>query len=176
MSRLLSLLALLALTMFISCSSISKKDCSKNMMDLGLTHGRSGSQKNYLEDVRKLCSDRNPTLDLEAYQKGFETGWTEFCLPHKGFEIGKRGDRYISFCPKERESQFREKYLVGKRVFELKDTEEEMVEKMEELKPTIETVSTDFDDYNKIKLELESVKRELQVLEVEGIRDTFKFR
>jgi uncharacterized coiled-coil DUF342 family protein len=90
--------------------------------------------------------------------------------------MGKRADRYFSFCPAERESQFREKYLVGKHHFELKDTEAEIVGKINDLRPDINKNATDYDLYTKLQLELEKVKREIQALEVEGNSNTFNFR
>ena len=146
------------------------------MMDLGLSQGRAGSPKIYTDDLRRICSNSHPAIDLESYEKGFRQGWTEYCLPKRGYEMGKRADRYFSFCPTEREALFREKYLLGKHHFELKDVEVEILEKMEELKPTINESSADFDAYNKLQKELEKTRRDIQAIEVEGMRDSFMFR
>lgn len=169
------LISLVSLTL-ISCSTISKKDCDKNMRELGLAQGRAGSPKKYTDDLRNVCMGRNPNIDLEAYEKGFYQGWMEYCLPNRAFEMGKRSDRYFSFCPAERESMFREKYLIGKHVFELKDEEEELKERLEELKPTITTNSADSDEYHKIQKGLDKLRSEIQALEVEGAKNTFMFR
>jgi hypothetical protein len=168
---LITTLSILAL----SCSTIKKQDCTKDMHALGLFHGRAGSPKKYTDEIRNRCMGNNPNIDLEGYEKGFNQGWMEYCLPNRAFEMGKRSDRYFSFCPAEREAMFREKYLVGKHHAELKDTEEEIVEKIEEIRPTINESATNFDDYTKLQKELEKVRRDIQALEVEGLKSTFKF-
>lgn len=160
----------------LSCSTISKKDCSKDMKSFGLTQGRAGSPKKYTDDLRDKCLSRNPDIDLEGYEKSFYQGWMEYCMPNKAFDMGKRADRYISFCPADREALFREKYLVGKHYAELKDVEDDMVDKLNDIKPKINDSSIDFDNYTKLKLELEKIRREMQALEVEGLKSTSKLR
>lgn len=172
--RLLTLLSVAILAS--SCSTITKKDCAKDMNALGLSQGRAGSPKKYTDDLRNKCSNHVPAIDLEAYEKGFYQGWMEYCLPNKAFELGKKSDRYFSFCPPERESSFREKYLVGKHHAELKDVESDIIEKMDEVKPHISESATQLDDYTKLQKELEKVRRDIQALEVEGSKSNFKFR
>ena len=176
MSLPLQLSLVLPLFLVTSCSTIRKKDCLKDMTNLGLTQGRSGSPKIYTEELRKACSKKNPNIDLEAYEKGFYQGWMEYCLPNKAYEMGKRSDRYFSFCPVQHETLFREKYLVGKHFNELSDVEDEILEKIEEIKPTINESSSNYDEYTKLQKELEKVRRDMQALEVEGLKNTFKFR
>lgn len=146
------------------------------MKDLGLFHGRNGSPKKYTDELRDTCMRSHPSIDLESYEKGFYQGWMEYCLPNRAFEMGKKADRYISFCPAEREAGFREKYLLGKHHYELKDVEEEIVSKMEELKPTISTSTSDLDEHSKLQKELDKTRREIQAIEVEGAKNSFNFR
>ena len=172
--NILILLTVVALS--ISCSTISKKDCNKDMNTLGLSQGRAGSPKKYTDELRSKCSNVENMIDLEAYEKGFYQGWMEYCLPNKAFELGKRSDRYFSFCPPEREPYFRQSYLTGKHHAELKDVESDILDKMNEIKPQINESTTRLNDFNKLKTELEKTKREIQSLEVEGSKNTFKFR
>ena len=159
-----------------SCSTISKKDCHKDMNALGLSQGRAGSPKKYTDELRNKCSSVEPLINLEAYEKGFYQGWMEYCLPHKAYELGKTSDRYISFCPPNKEASFRQKYLVGKHHAELKDVESDIVEKMNSIKSQTSENSSRLNDYTKLQIELEKVKREIQALEVEGSKNDFKFR
>lgn len=146
------------------------------MNALGLSQGRAGSPKKYTDQLRDTCLASKPDIDLEAYEKGFYQGWMEYCLPNKAFELGKHSDRYISFCPPEREASFREKYLIGKHHAELKDVETDMLDKLEDMKPKINDSASNLDDYTKLQKELEKVRREIQALEVEGLKNNFKFR
>lgn len=168
---LLSLSLLIALT--TGCSTITKKDCSADMMQFGLAQGKAGSPKKYTDDIRSTCMGSHPNINLEAYEKGFYQGWAEYCTPNKAFEMGKKSDRYFSFCPPEREKQFRAKYLIGKHHAELKDIEEEFLEDMEKNKPGPNASSETLELQNKLKLGLEQVRREIQALEVEGLSSKF---
>ena len=137
-----------ALTLLSSCSSINKKDCDKDMMSLGLSQGRAGSSKKYTDELRKVCSGKNPNIDLESYEKGFYTGWMQYCLPNKAFE---------------------------KRYYELKDSESSIISKIEDLRPNISKSASALEDYNQLSKELESVRRDLIQTEIEGRKDNFKF-
>ena len=169
------LLLMLLIVLLPSCSTITKKNCTADMMQLGLSHGKSGSATKYTDELRSTCRRSHPSINLEDYEIGFYQGWREYCLPNKAFEMGKKSDRYFSFCPPEREKQFREKYLIGKHHAELKDIEEELVGELEKNKPGTGTTSATIDIYNKLKLELEKVRREIQVLEVVGLSNKFNF-
>ena len=99
-----------------ACSSIDKRDCDKDMQELGLRHGRMGSPKKFTDDIRNICSNRQPPVDLERYEKGFTLGWIEYCRPVNALLLGKADDQYVSYCPENRENVFHEKYLIGKRI------------------------------------------------------------
>ena len=167
---------LFILLLSASCSTISKKDCNKDMYTLGHSQGMAGSPKKYTDDIRSKCSNNETPIDLEAYEKGFFQGWMEYCLPNKAFELGKKSDRYFSFCPPERESYFRKSYLIGKHHAELKDVESDIIDKMNDIKNSINENAARLNDYSKLKAELEKVKREIQSLEVEASKNNFKFR
>lgn len=173
----LRLFALLSLPfIFLSCSTISKKDCGKNMTALGLEQGRAGSPKKYTDKLRDTCSNHEPAIDLEAYEKGFYQGWSEYCTPVRAFELGQRADRYFSFCPAEQESLFREKYLMGKQYAELKELEADMVEKQNEMKPHMNDSAQNLNDYSMLQKEIDKTRRDLQALEVQVKKSSFKLR
>ena len=90
------------------------------MKTLGLNHGKHGLS-NYSDEVRNVCISNDKSVNIEAYQIGFNMGWSDFCTPFHGFELGEKGDIYKSSCPAEKENLFREKYLIGKKVYEKKD-------------------------------------------------------
>jgi hypothetical protein len=165
-------LTLLTLLLAISCSSIiSKDDCKKDMKLLGLDHGKRGLP-NLSEELRRVCLTSSETVSLEAYQTGFNMGWSNFCTPFQGFEMGKKGDLYKSFCPPEKEDLFHEKFLIGKNVYEKKDQVSDIEEKIKELKATAEKDSASQaskDDLKRTEDYVLSLKREIQALEQKGM-------
>jgi hypothetical protein len=151
-----------------SCSSlITKEDCQKDMYNLGLDHGKHGGA-NLVENIRRVC--RND-LKLEAYTIGFKIGWSDFCTPFHGFEMGKKADNYRSFCPAEKEILFREKYLIGKIVFEKIDQQHDIEDKIKELSGQLEKDKSDIAIQDELKINkenLNSLKREIQFFELRG--------
>lgn len=138
---------------------------------MGLDHGKRG-MPSLLEEVRKVCVTSDGFVNLEAYQTGFNMGWSDFCTPFHGFEIGKRGDLYKSFCPPEKEELFREKFLIGKKVYEKKDQVIEVEEKIKDLSNLSERDSTSValkDELKKYQDYLRNLRREIQALEQQGM-------
>lgn len=167
----LKFLFLCSLPLFlVGCSTITKKDCHKNMYELGLSHGKDGSAKKYTDDLAKVCLERNPEINLADYEKGFYKGWENFCLPSTAYEMGKNDEIYVSFCPANRETQFRQKYLLGKEYNDIKNAEYEVNDKIKELKGATDKASQD--EYFKYLKALDHIKKKLMQLEVESKKDT----
>ena len=107
---------------------------------MGLDQGKRGLN-NLSENIRKVCITNDKTVNLEAYQAGFKIGWSIFCSPSNGYQMGKKADLYKSFCPDDKEDLFREKFLIGKKVNEKFDQVSELEDKIKELtKATIRCI------------------------------------
>lgn len=163
------------LFLITSCSGISKKDCQKDMYLLGIEHGKAGSQVMHTEELQKVCAKNDISLDLHRYQQGFYKGWEEFCLPNRAYKMGQEGDRYFSFCPKEREHMFREKYLLGKQYNELKESEEDLDDKIRELKKEAGTDPVKFQELQKFEKYLQKIQIDIRSIEVEAQKNNFYF-
>lgn len=164
-------LILLLSSCLSSCSTlITKEDCKKNMRILGIEHGKRG-YSNLSEDIRKNCTTTTEFLNLEAYQDGFKMGWSDHCTAFQGYEMGRKGDLYKSFCPSEKEDLFHEKFLIGKKVYEKNDQITDLEEKIKDLSQAIEKDNTSIstkDELKKNQDELLSLKRDIQRLEQKG--------
>lgn len=160
---------LFALITFNSCSSVvSKDDCKKDMLELGLEHGKKGLNK-LTDEVRSACISAEQTLDLELYEKGFNMGWSSYCIPFNGFDMGRKGDIYKSYCPPEKEELFREKFLIGKKVNEKKDQVSEIQEKIKELSVGSDISALEKEELKKLKDYLQTLNRDIQILEQQGM-------
>jgi hypothetical protein len=151
--------------LFNSCSSlVTKEDCKKDIKGLGIEHGKKGLSK-LTDEVRSTCGDR---IDTELYERGFAMGWSSHCTPFNGFEMGRKGDTYKSFCPPEKEKLFREKFLIGKTVYEKKDQLSEIEDKIKDLKPSAEKDLASKDELNKLQDRFNLMEHEIQTLEQQG--------
>lgn len=155
-----------------SCSTIDKKDCSKDMFALGLKQGQLGSPRKYTDQIRNVCSHHRPPVELDKYEAGFKEGWNEFCRPSNALAMGKSAEHYISFCPENKEVMFREKYLIGKRINELKDMQEELTDELHDLRLEANGDNDKHDEIKKREKDLFELNRTIQNLEIDGLRDT----
>ncbi|MDO9184008.1 MAG: DUF2799 domain-containing protein [Bacteriovorax sp.] len=161
-------LAIFVLILTTSCSSvISKNDCKKDMNAFGLDHGKHGLSS-LADELRRVCTTGESSVDLQAYQTGFNMGWSDFCTTFHGFEMGRKGDLYKSFCPLDKEELFHEKFLIGKKVYEKNDQVTEIEEKIKDLNPQAAQDLSKKEELIKIKDYLLALKREIQGLEQKG--------
>ena len=140
---------------------------------MGHTQGSKGLA-NLSDDIRKVCLKGQTSVDLEEYEKGFAMGWNEYCTPFHGFDNGRKGDLYKSFCPPEKEELYREKFLVGKKVYEKKDQVIEVKEKIKELNSNTDRDNSTKDELNKLEEYLRLLNREIQSLEQNGMSPVHK--
>lgn len=152
-----------------SCSSlVSKEDCKKDMSALGFEHGRKGQNK-LTEQVRKACINNETTVNLEQYEIGFNKGWDEYCSPIHGYQMGKKGDIYKSYCPPEKEDLYHEKFLIGKKIYEKKDQVNDLEEKIKDLLAAPEQNIAAKDELRRYQEYLLKINREIQTLEQKGM-------
>lgn len=151
-----------------SCTTVTNKsDCKKDMNVLGFEHGSRG-HSNLSDEVRKVCGTNEKTLNYDSYQKGFITGWINYCTPFRGFEMGKKGDIYKSYCPAEKEALFHEKFLTGKRLVDKKDQVNDLEEKIKELSSNSEKDLPVQAELKKLQENLRDLNRDIQRLEQDG--------
>lgn len=155
-----------------SCSTIDKKDCSKDMYEFGLKQGQMGSPRKYTDQLRNVCSHHQPPVELDKYEAGFKQGWSDYCRPANALALGKSAEHYVSYCPDSKEVMFREKYLIGKRINELKDMQEEMADELHDLRLEANGDSDKHDEIKKREKDLFELNRTIQNLEIDGLRDT----
>jgi len=155
-----------------SCSTIDKKDCSKDMFELGLKQGQMGSPQKYTDQIRNVCTHHQPPVELDKYEAGFKHGWSDYCRPANALTLGKSAEPYVSYCPENKEVMFREKYLIGKRINELKDIQEEMADELQELRLEASGDNDKLDEIKKKEKDLFELNRTIQNLEIDGLKDT----
>ncbi len=161
------LLLISQLLLPVACSSINQSDCKRDMLTFGREHGAKGLIK-LTDEIQKVCQNYEPHVDLEKYENGFNQGWAQYCTPLSGFENGRKGDLYKSFCPVDKEEIFREKYLIGKKIFEKNDLEIELEDKIKSLSSSGELDLAAKSELSKLKEVLINLKREIQRLEQNG--------
>lgn len=118
-SVLLSALVLL----FSGCVSMSVSECQlADWRAIGYEDGLRGRASSQISEHRQACAKHGVVPDQSAYRTGYQEGVREYCVPEKGFELGKRGASYNGFCPEDLQQGFLEGYRHGKEQYKLKRT------------------------------------------------------
>ena len=163
----LLILAILLTILVSSCSTISRSDCKKDMFSFGKDHGLKGLSK-LTDDIRKVCVRSDATVDLKAYEDGFLLGWSSFCTSFHAYESGRKAETYLSFCPEAKENLFREKYLIGKKVYDKSEQVLDLEDRIENFKKKTQLNTNEQIELARLKEELQLLKRDIQLLEVKG--------
>jgi hypothetical protein len=83
--------------------------------------------------------------------------------------MGEKGDSYKSFCPKDKEDLFHEKFLIGKKINEKRDQVSELEDKIKDFSQTTEKDPSMKEELIQSEASLLALKREIQSLEQKGM-------
>jgi hypothetical protein len=120
---------LLVLLVFVSCSTLEKKECQDmDWLDKGLQDGSDGESN--LDQYQKECSKHGVEVSKEKYETGLTEGLRKFCTYDNGYEFGKNGKSHFNDCPFN--SDFKKGHDEA-----LADIEDEKEKKEEDLKKAV---------------------------------------
>lgn len=117
--RCLPYAALASVLVLGGCASMSPEECrSADWYDVGQHDGQSGRSRSNIESHAKACGEVHISPDRGLYQKGWARGIVSYCTPQNGMEVGRRGGSYSGSCPAELDPAFRERYRLGREVYD----------------------------------------------------------
>ena len=137
------------------------------MFNFGKDHGLKGLNK-LTDDLRRVCVRSDATVDLKAYEDGFLLGWSSYCTSFHAYESGRKAENYMSYCPAAKEQLYREKYLIGKKVFDKTEQVIELEDRIESFKNKSQLSTNEQIELSRLKDDLQKIKSEIQLLEVQG--------
>lgn len=80
------------------CGGWSKTKCStSNFEAIGYERGSKGLS-NRGDSIYGACLKKEVTIDIQTYNKGYESGLRVFCTDSKGFEAGRLGKELHKVC------------------------------------------------------------------------------
>lgn len=117
---ILGSIALLTFVLSQGCATLSKEEClSADWRIIGYEDGSRGFSSQRISQHREACNDHGITPDFDAYLDGHGQGIRKYCVPAKGFALGRSGKRYGGICPGDLEGAFLAAYDEGKAVYQL---------------------------------------------------------
>lgn len=84
---------------------------------IGFADGTTGTSAARINDHAKACAEVGVRPDLDAYLRGREQGFVNYCQPANGFAVGRSGGMPNSTdCPEHMKPAFHEQYQRGYQV------------------------------------------------------------
>jgi hypothetical protein len=110
-----NLLGLLLCGIFLNgCATLSKEDCLRgDWFAIGKADGKEGRRPDYVDLHTQACAEHKVRPDLVAYQRGRAEGLNLYCIPHNGFELGRKVETYEGICPANLQEEFLKAYVAG---------------------------------------------------------------
>lgn len=121
LSYLLHITLVMVIVILSGCNTLSKNEClSADWNLIGYQDGYNGFEKSRLKRHQQSCAQYRVTPNLEQYLDGYTRGNQEFCQPENGFHQGVKGYTFVNTCAGEFSQQFRDAYLQGRAIYDLK--------------------------------------------------------
>ncbi len=119
MKRAISLISMLFLGLWLNgCATLSKDECrTADWRTIGYEDGSRGFSSQRISDHREACAEYGIAPDFDSYLAGHNEGIRLYCVPHRGFQLGRRGASYPGICPADLEQQFLANYRHGQKVY-----------------------------------------------------------
>ena len=113
-------LAILSLLWFQGCATLSEEEClSADWRTIGFEDGTRGHTTQRIGKHREACADYGVAPNYENYLAGHREGVRQYCVPARGFSLGRSGKRYNGVCPTDLENAFLAAFDDGQVVYRL---------------------------------------------------------
>ncbi|WP_144393767.1 DUF2799 domain-containing protein [Pleionea sediminis] len=113
-------LAMMSMMLLSSCATLSEEECRiADWQTIGYEDGLRGLLTSRISQHREACADVGVKPDLQSYLAGHKRGLVQFCVPNKGFDLGRRGGRYNGVCSGPAEHEFLRGYRSGQQIHQL---------------------------------------------------------
>ncbi|PVV11081.1 MAG: hypothetical protein B6D77_07450 [gamma proteobacterium symbiont of Ctena orbiculata] len=99
------------------CASMGKDECMvADWQAIGYEDGAKGHALSHLSNHRKACSEYGITPDMNRYEQGRLAGLEEYCIPSKGYALGKSGKKLNRVCKAPLAREFEQAWSDGLKV------------------------------------------------------------
>jgi hypothetical protein len=161
MEDCLKKLGFICLLLLVSCSTLTKKDCSTlNWEKIGEDDGAMGLRKSVYVQHAVKCHKKP---DRSAYMKGREAGLKRFCTPQGLYQRGHSGGLYLGECA-EFTTLLKDAFQLGRDTYREEEEIKEFKFKIEELenKLKFDVAADDYDERSVIMDDIKILKSQIK--------------
>lgn len=124
-----------------SCATISEEQClAGNWEDRGYKDGINGVSRDRIVDYVDTCSTHGAQVDRISYLKSYEKGLTYYCVPEKGYALGRGGSSYNSVCTGPQAEGFRLAYDEGRFEYDVETEHKRLIKALEQTEEALDDV------------------------------------
>lgn len=111
---------LLGSSLLSSCATMSKDECMHaDWYIKGLDDASQGYALSRIAEHSKACARAKVTPVIKDYEDGHKKGARLYCVPEKGYSVGRDGSSYNGICPQDLESNFLRAYRDGQELYSI---------------------------------------------------------
>lgn len=162
--------------MIIGCATLTEDQCTRgNWYEIGIQDGANGyAQRERFQKHQTACREYGVTIKPALYEKGYQEGIKQYCVPSNGFRLGKSGTFYGNVCPPGLEAAFLRQYQIGAEVFQLETQLSSTYRIISDVEDRLDAEKDDSrkrslrDDLTRLTREKDELQRRLIVMELKG--------
>jgi len=118
---------------------MNEEEClTADWYGIGYEDGAMGRGAAFIGNRREACAKHGVTPDLEAYNEGRVSGLDTYCVPARGFTVGRSGGAYEGVCQGRAEDDFLMGYRAGQDLGNIERELGEVKAELDSAKNTIE--------------------------------------
>lgn len=148
MSYRLIFCSLVALGLFLiqGCATLSKEEClSADWHVIGYEDGSRGFTTQRIRKHREACAEYGIAPSFEVYMSGHREGVRHYCVPARGFSLGRNGKRYNGVCPAYLENAFLAAFDEGRAVYQLQKETNQLQQDVRHARSEQETLTQEIE-------------------------------
>ncbi len=137
-------IAFLPLWLAAGCATMSPEECrNANWRDVGLRDGQQGAALSHLDGRIKDCAESGVSVNTHAYLDGRAYGLRNYCRIENAMVMGLNGGYYQGVCPPDVDFVFRQRFQIGRAVYDLRAEVRGLDQRIESLERQLRATNQD---------------------------------
>ncbi|HAO20379.1 MAG TPA: DNA repair protein [Desulfobacteraceae bacterium] len=162
-------MSLILAVMISGCATLSQEQCKQgDWQGVGYSDGASGYMVSRIQEHQKACAEYGVTPNLNEYQRGWEKGIAQYCVPSNGYQVGRQGKSYYGVCTGPDSEAFVRNYQIGQREYKVEERLREIEKKIEEIDKKLSKSDITRQERETLRYQRGDLQSERNILNIES--------